>query len=173
MNYITIEKLEDLEQLLNVDIYLTEKEEDQEEELRYNTWEISFDHELIKKLTLSELKNFIFDLINKRAEQVKELGLRQGATFYMWFDEMSCQLCFDVLSGRDIQLPFRCTVHIVKSCELILRKFLEKAKEAAERGSDIGFEDIKFLEPGDEMFGEIEEEDPKSFVQDVYVIMIP
>ena len=173
MNYITIEKLEDLDQLLEMDIYLTGNHENQLEELRYNTWEISFDYELIKQLTLSDLKNFIFDLINKRSEQVQELRISGGATFYMWFDEMSCQLCFDVLSGRNIELPFGCTVHVVKSCEIILKNFLKKAKLAADRGSHISFDDIKFLEPGDEGYGVVEEErDPKSFVGDVYVTTI-
>jgi len=174
MNYIAIENLKDLDQLLMVDIHLTGKKEDQEQELRYNTWEISFDNELMQHLALSDLKMFIFNLIKTRAEQVKELKLSSGATFYMWFDEMSFQLCFDVLSGRNIELPFRCTVHVVKSYETILEKFLENAKKAAERGSHIPFEDITFLEPGDEGFGEIEEEkDPKSWIQDVYVTTIP
>lgn len=173
MNYITIEKLEDLNQLLEVDIYLTGKLECMQEELEYNTWGIMFDTKLVQELSVSTLKSFMFELINKRSEQVEYLGLVTGATFYMWFDEMSCQLCFDVLSGRDIKLPFRCTVRIVKNCETILKTFLEEAKEVAKRGSDIGFEDIKFLEPGDEGFGEIEEQDPKSFIQEVYVTTIP
>ena len=66
-----------------MDIYLTGNHENQLEELRYNTWEISFDYELIKQLTLSDLKKFIFDLINKRSEQFQKLRICGGATFYL------------------------------------------------------------------------------------------
>lgn len=173
MNYITIEKLEDLNQLLMADIYLTGKKEEQEQELLYNTWEMNFSKKLIKYLTLYDLKTFISDLIKRRTEQVEEIGLSNGATFYMWFDKMSFQLCIDILSGKNIKLPFRCTVKIVKSCEVILNLFLEESKKAAKRECDIPFENLKFLEPGDEGYGKEDDFDPKSWIQDVYVVTIP
>jgi hypothetical protein len=172
MNYLTIEKLQDLDQLLMMDIYLTGKEKNQQDELRYNTWEISFSNKLIEQLTLDDLKKFIDVLIKRRSDQVKELDISEGATFYMWFDAMSFHLCFDILSGRNIKLPFGCKVHVVKSYEVILKKFFKEAKIAAEQDCHIPFENIKFLEPGDEGFG-IEEDHEIDWTQDVYVTTLP
>ena len=50
---------------------------------------------------------------------------------------------------------------------------MEALKKAAERGCHIPFEDMKFLEPGDEGFGKEDDFDPKDWVQDVYVVTLP
>lgn len=172
MNNIAIEKIDDLDQLLNFDIYLTGKYKDQMTELAYNTWQISFDNMLIQQLKLADLKYFIAKLIKERSLQVERLGTTKHATFYMWVDQMSLQLCFDILSGKNIKLPFNCTVHVIKDYDIILKNFLKKAKKAAQRGCHIPLEDITFLEPGDPGFGQEITSEPKDWIQDVYVTTI-
>ena len=174
MSNTTIEKLEDLDFVIQDYIYLSGKKDmDVEKEIYNNFWEIMFSHDLIKTLTLFDLQDFIYKLFQKRTEQIKELGITSSVTFYMWFNDIG-QLCFNLLSGENATLPFRCTLNIVDSSDFILKRFLEEEKKAAEKGGHLLYEDMVILEPGDEGFGEIEEEkDPKSFVLDIYVTTIP
>jgi hypothetical protein len=53
-------------------------------------------------------------------KQITEISATSVATFYLWFDQQSSQLCFNLLSSDNIELPFGCTVNIVESSDIIL-----------------------------------------------------
>lgn len=175
MSNTTIEKLEDLDFIIQDYIYLSGKRDAElDREIYNNFWQIMFSQDLIKRLTLFDLQDFIYKLVEKRTEQIKELGIESGVTFYMWFDNIG-QLCFNLLSGENANLPFRCTLNIVDSSDLILEKFLKEEKKAAEKGGHLLFEDMVILEPGDEGFDDdswYESTDSKLVVLDVYVTTI-
>lgn len=172
MSNTLIEQLEDLDFVIQDYIYLSgRKGVDTEKEIYNNYWEIMFSQKLVKEMTLFDLQEFIYKLFSKREQQVKELGITSPITFYMWFNQIG-QLCFNLLSGENINLPFRCTLKYIDSADVVLKKFLEEEKKAAEKGGHLLFEDMVILKPGDEGFGEIEEEDPLSFTQEVYATTI-
>lgn len=175
MSNTTIEKLEDLDFIIQDYIYLSGKKDvDIDKEIYNNFWEIMFSHDLTKTLTLFDLQEFIYKLFRKRTEQIKELGIDSPVTFYLWFNGIG-QLCFNLLSGENANLPFQCSLNIVDSSDFILKKFLEEEKKAAEKGGHLLFEDMVILEPGDEGWDDESwyEDNDLEYVQDVYVTTIP
>ena len=85
MSNTTIEKLKDLDFIIQDYIYLSgEKDVEFEKEIYNNFWQIMFSRDLIKRLTLFDLQNFIYKLFQKRTEQIKELNIQSGVTFYMF-----------------------------------------------------------------------------------------
>lgn len=177
MSNTTIEKLEDLDFVIQDYIYLSGKKDvEVDKEIYNNFWQIMFSPDLIKDVTLFDLQDFVYKLFQKRTEQIKELGIESHVTFYMWFDDMIGQLCFNLLSGEAANLPFKCTLNVVDSPDFILKNFLEEEKKAVERGGHLLFEDMVILEPGDEGWDDemwYKNSDPKDYTLDVYVITIP
>lgn len=80
---------------------------------------------------------------------------------------MALQLRFNLLSGKDIALPFGCIANRVSSPDIIFKKYLDDARRAVERGGHILFSDMK------EIFGDDDDgEDEEVFVLDIYVTTI-
>jgi len=168
MNYITIEKSRDFQELLDVDILITGDVHRHKEEWEYNTWNLSFDVNFIKSLTRHDLNTFIYDLIKNRKQQVVDLN-NGPATFYMWYDEQSLNLCFDILTGTNISLPFGCELNILNTFDSILDKFFVDVQP---ENNPLSWDKIIILEPGDEGFGD-DDDDEIDWIQDVYVTTLP
>ncbi|MFA5998700.1 MAG: hypothetical protein WC747_01625 [Candidatus Babeliales bacterium] len=176
MNYIKITKHSDFKELLEEDILITGKASRQKEELDYNTWGIMFDYDFVAKVTLQDLQNFFAELKHYKSMQLKKNKYKGPVTLYIWVEDMSLQLCFDILSGSNIKLPFRnCKLNILKSMDPILQNFLDAAQRAAVRECTIGIEEIKFFEPGDPGFDDFDkmEVDKTERICDVYVTTLP
>ena len=172
MSNTTIEKLEDFDFIIQDYIYLSGKAGiELDKEIYNNFWQIMFSQDLIKKLTLFDLQDFIDKLLQKRLEQIKKFDIESGVTFYMWFDPMLGQLCFNFISGKNVRPPFGCKLNIVKSSDFILKNFLEEEKKAVDKGGRLLFEDMKIIEPGDESWGD--DDDDESWIQDVYIKKFP
>lgn len=169
MNYININNYTNLLELLDINILITGDLNKQREELEYNTWEMTFDRDFIKTITLQNLQDFISKLINNRADQVAKAN-KSPATFYLWYDEQSLNLCFDILSGNNIKLPFGCTLNVFKTPYPILEKFL---KDAQSDTNYLSWENLTILNPGDPGFGEDDDDDEIDWIQDVYVTTLP
>jgi hypothetical protein len=173
MNPAHINSKETLQELINVDIKITGDLDKQQEELYYNTWGMSFDRDFIKTLTIQDINNFVIELIKNRSEQVLDIN-KGPATFYLWYDEQSVCLCFDILSGANITLPFRCRVNIVSTPLSIIHAFL---KDAQAEIHPLDFQNFKFFEPGDPGWDEFDEEEEKEDVSlrtvNVYVVILP
>ncbi|MBI2259965.1 MAG: hypothetical protein HYU67_13830 [Flavobacteriia bacterium] len=167
MNYITIKNYHDLEYILNADILITGDIHRQREELDHNTWNLSFDNNFIKNFSLVELNDFIKKLIDIRTEQIINIG-RGPATFYLWYDEQSLNLCFDVLSGNNVKLPFGCTLNVLNKFESILKKSL---KDLQSDTNYLSWENIEIVEPGDP--GWDNENDEPEYILDLYVVVLP
>ena len=169
MNYTTIEKHTDFQELFDIDILITGNPKKQRDELEHNTWCISFEQTFVKELALSDLQWFISTLVETRVQQLKKQHNHTPVTFYVWFEEVSLQLCFDFLSGKNIQLPFGRKLNLLSSVDPVLNQFLT---EAQSEKNALSWENFTILEPGDPGFGE-DEDDAPDWIQDVYVTTLP
>lgn len=168
MSSILISNLIDLEFIVNDDIYLCGSSSGVKEEIYNNFWQISFDENLSLKLSKNDLHYFLSLLLKKRKEQIAIISNTLVVTFYMWVDEQSNQLCFNLLSGQDITLPFGCTVHVVNSVDIIFNKFIHVLRNPA-----LSWNNIEIIEQGDSRWDSDEEDiDPKKYVLEVYVTIL-
>lgn len=167
MNYIKIKKLTDLQIVLVCPIFLTEETAVERVDILRNTWGIKFANALIKKLTLQDLSHFVVELIKYRTQQICMLRLSTHVTLYIWFDYQALALCFNILSGENIKLPFGCTLNFLDSYEPILNNFLTIAKDNVIHGNYLGI--TKIIEKGDPDWDDDDDWDPKKYVQDVWV----
>ncbi len=173
MSYTTIESFKDFNFIIQDDIYLSGKKDvDLDKEVYNNCWKFSLGDNFIKECTIVDLEKFFKLLFKQRKKQIKTLNLQSDVTFYLWIDELARQLRFNFISGKNVRPPFGCTLHILKTPDPILKKFLNDEKKYHEQGGHILFKDMKFFEPGDPGFDDIDEPDPKDWIQDVYVTTI-
>lgn len=170
MNPAHIDSKEALQQILNEDILITGDLNQQKEELYYNTYELSCDKDFIKTLSLQDLHNFILKLITKRTDQVVQAN-NGPATFYLWYDEQYLTLCFDVLSGATIKLPFGFKLNVLKTPLSILKKFHNAAYDDK---NYLTWENLTILNPGDPGFDDDDDNEyPDDWILDVYVTTLP
>lgn len=173
MNPAHIDSKATLQELITVDILITGDPTKQLEELYYNTWGISFDQDFVKTLTIENIYNFLTQLIENRSQQVSDIN-KGPATFYFWYDEQSVCLCFDILSGANITLPFRCQTKLLLTPITIIQSFL---KDAQTEIHPLDFQNFTILNPGDPGWDEFDEEDEEEDLSqriiNVYVITLP
>lgn len=166
MNYITIKKRSDFQKLFEIDILITGNLKKQREELEHNTWHLSFDKKFVKKITIDDLQWFISTLMKIRIQQLKIQNNNTPVTFYVWFEEISLQLCFDFLSGKNIKLPFGRELNLLSSVDQVLNQFLT---EAQSKNNALSWENITILNPGDPGWDDDDDNDTLNWKQDVYV----
>jgi hypothetical protein len=166
MSSALITQIIDLTFIIDAEIYLSGSPCGIKEETYNNLWELSFDEKLISKLSKEDLHHFFLLLLEKRTEQIAALSNELIATLYLWFDEQSNQLCFNILSGKDIKLPFHCTIHTVNSIDIIFDQCLENLCHPA-----LNWNNLEIIEPGDPCWNDNDEEDfdPKKYILNVYV----
>lgn len=165
MSSALVSKLNDFKFIINDDIYLSGSHDGINEETYNNCWQISFTEEFILKISVRKLSNFLSQLLKKRLEQITKISSISAATFYLWFDEQSSQLCFNLLSGENIKLPFECTIYIVDSADIILDQCVNKVQYPA-----IKFDQIKFIEQDDIDWNN--DDNHEKYVLDVWVITL-
>lgn len=113
------------EKIIESPIFIACDKELLDEEISTNMWALSFDETTIKHVSEDKLLEFINNFLNRKKQQLSELNVSCSAIFYMWFDEMACQLRFNLISGLNKRLPFGCQLNIVDSPNSILTHFLE------------------------------------------------
>lgn len=170
MNYTTIEKFSDFKEILDADILITGDPTKQREELEYNTWYLSFSVSFIKELTLSDIQAFIDDLIKNRKQQAIDIN-KGPVTFYIWYDEQSLNLGFDILSGTNINLPFGCKLNVLNDFNSILNKVLA---DGDPENNPLNYKNFTFLEQEDPGWDEFDSDDDEvTWIQDVFVRTLP
>ena len=162
MSNTLVRNLTDFEFIINDGIYLSGSSYGVKEEVYNNFWQISFDEQFFSELSLKNFNNFLSILLKKRSEQIAEMSGVSVATFYLWFDEQSSQLCFNLLSGENIELPFGCTVKIVNSADIIFNKCINEFQSPA-----IKWDQIEFIKADDPRWND--DGDSKKFILDVWV----
>ena len=125
----------------------------------------------MKTLTLLDIYNLLKQLINKRSQQVFQSN-NGPATFYLWYDEQSFNLGFDVLSGINTKLPFNCKINILHTPISILKKLLNDTQSDT---NYLSWENLTILNPGDPDFDDKDDNDDylTNLMIDVYVTTLP
>lgn len=124
INYITLCDAQDFNYILNESFVLTGNVSKQKYEICNNTWAMAFAPPEILSITELDLLN-LFNLLRGHIQkQLIDSGSKFCVTFYLWFDEQSGHLCFNVLSGRIKKLPFGCIVKIVPDPLSIIKSCL-------------------------------------------------
>lgn len=167
MSHIVINTLADLQYVLQGSICITGDESCMQEEIYHNMCALTFSEDLILTIQIEDLQTFLADLLIQRNAQVCAQNPTTPATFYLWFDEQTLQLRFNLLSGADRALPFGCTVNQMDTPEPILQNFITTTRRVMVEG-DV----IEYFEPGDEGFDDDADEDPKKYVLDVYAVTL-
>jgi len=172
VNTVKIEKKIDLYQIFEEPMYLSGKTSQDQfyKELYANSWGIIVDEEFAKKITDDEIAEFISDLIKFRSQEISMIKPTLQATLYFWFDEMALQLCFNILSGKNIKLPFGCKINIVDSPYPILKQFLKAVRDNDLHGN---YDEFTFVEKGDPSFDDDYEVDLSKITIDVWQITLP
>lgn len=163
MNFLEINKLFDLQQILNEHFLITGKKSLIEKETYHNMWGITINDSLIKKIQLSDYKEFLSKLLQIRRKQLLQIDPCFTAVFYLWFDKQAMQLRFNFISGCNLSLPFNCKLNMVNSATPILKDFITTIRKY-DSEQDI----IEFLEPYED-FDNTTEDD---LILDVYVELI-
>jgi len=114
----------DLEEIITDTIFIGSSERDLEEEIANNMRRISSNKELIKTLTINDYKDFFNKVIQNRRDQVINSTLKHGVIFYLWFDQLACQLRFNLISDLHKKLPFQCDLEILEQMDDIILAFL-------------------------------------------------
>ncbi len=142
-------------------IYIGSSDADLEEEVRRNMWSISITGQQAKTLSKEDFLAFISEVISDRKQQVEDAG--HGMIFYLWFDEIACQLRFNLISDFHLRLPFESRLQPIETPELIVRRFLESKCH-----DGIPLSELREVGPDEDS----PEPDPAQFVLPVYVEMI-
>lgn len=145
----------ELQSVINSAVLITGDKMLHNEETAINMWCLSIDPSSIKNFLIKDFIAFVSSLLKKRTEQIIDLGIVHPAVFYMWFDEMACQLRFNIVSDFNQNLPFRCQLKIVSSPQSVLEDFLtshyhagipwDELKESANSEDDIDQDEVPFV----------------------------
>lgn len=157
MNCIRIYKTSDFASVITAPIYIAGDTSLVDEETSYNMWALEIDDQLVQKIRIVDLEQFIVELLKQRQQQLLDVHSVMPVTFYMWFDHQALQLRFNFLSGDVYDLPFGCDVHVVDSPASILQSFIDAALQNAVDG-----EAVEFCESSDNY------DDNDDFVVNVY-----
>jgi len=174
MSHHNIQKLSDLDFVINDTITLVGHNNAIEKEIYHNMWAIDFDNDFIKTITSQDLCVFLTQLLEQRSAQIAKNYPHLKATFYLWHDELAEQLRFNILSGANITLPFRCKTNFISTPVPIIQAFL---KDAQAENHPLDFENFTFLNPGDPGWDEFDDDDEEEDISQqtitVYVITLP
>lgn len=116
---------EDLQDIINDLIYIGSSETDLQQETKNNMWRISISADLINQITTDDFNEFINKVIQNRKAQIENSKSNLGMYFYLWFDIMTSQLRFNLISEINKKLPFSCEIQILNDPKEIIDDFLE------------------------------------------------
>ena len=106
-------------------IYLTDKTDEINEEIKFNFWTISASPEIISQTSSIDYLEFIQRVKDEYKNQLNNSRLEIDLIYYLWFDEMSGQLCFNFINSNHATLPFNCKVEKAETPEEIINHYLQ------------------------------------------------
>ncbi len=116
--------LKELDEIIEDKLFIGDSMDDLDNEISQNTWSISMSQELANEFTTEDLKSFFNHVQNNRKEQILKYS-DHNMIFYVWFDWLSGQLRFNLISDFHKKLPFGGKYKIIENIELILNEFLQ------------------------------------------------
>ena len=161
MNVITICNADDLHEIINHPICLSDIVN---EEIEENMWCISLDEDCLQQFASTAIIQFFNTLVAKKTNQVRLLRPQIQAILYVWFDRQALQLRLNILSGAATDLPFQCRIQKASSLTPIVDNFLNTVRSIACHG-----EQVEFIEP---TAADFDDDDEQDFILNVYVVTL-
>lgn len=99
---------DDLQEIVTDKIYIGSTIEEIDKEISNNCWSISITQEQCNELKEEDFTDFFEKVINNRKGQIKDSKYNNGMIFYLWFEQQSGRLRFNLISDFHKRLPFKC-----------------------------------------------------------------
>ena len=106
-------------------LYLTNKTDEINEEINQNNWHLSAPADILSQTTAADFLAFIQKVKDNYKNQLNKSQFDIDLIFYMWFDEMACQLRFNFINSNHSKLPFGCKLTHLDRPEEIVDKYLK------------------------------------------------
>jgi len=105
-------------------IYLTNKTDEVNEEIKHNHWVLEAPSDIIAQTTTAEFLEFIQKVKDNYKSQLDKSSLDIDLTFYLWFEEPG-ELCFNFINSNHDRLPFGCKLKYTDRPEEIVDEYLK------------------------------------------------
>ena len=116
--------LKELDEIITDRLFIGNSASDLENEIAQNGWSVSMDQELVNEFMTEDLISFFLQVQNSRKEQILK-NSDHDMIFYLWFDDQSATLRFNLISDFHETLPFGCKYNEIRDMEPILNEFLQ------------------------------------------------
>jgi hypothetical protein len=127
-----------------------------------NRWTIRFEQ---KTMTPRDITCFFHAVVAARSNFLRLRFAGRSAVFYAWYDAQAGYLAFSLMPNDGRDLPFKCTVVPVKTCDEIVAEFF-----ADPHPDFIPWEELTPVSDDDDG---TDEPDPKAWHLKVWSIVLP
>ena len=114
----------DLSSHISEPIYLTDKTDEVNEEIKHNHWVLEAPSDIVAQTTTAEFLEFIQKVKDNYKSQLDKSSLNIDLTFYLWFEEPG-ELCFNFINSNHDKLPFGCKLKFTDRPEEIVDEYLK------------------------------------------------
>jgi hypothetical protein len=114
----------DLSSHISEPIYLTDKTDEVNEEIKHNHWVLEAPSDIVAQTTTAEFLEFIQKVKDNYKSQLDKSSLNIDLTFYLWFEEPG-ELCFNFINSNHDRLPFGCKLKYTDRPEEIVAEYLK------------------------------------------------
>ena len=105
-------------------IYLTDKTDEVNKEIKYNHWVLTAPSDIVAQTTTADFLEFIQKVKDNYKTQLANCQLDIDLTFYLWFEEPG-ELCFNFINSNHDRLPFGCKLKYTDRPEEIVDQYLK------------------------------------------------
>ncbi len=114
----------DLSSHISEPMYLTDKTDEINEEIKHNHWVLTVPSDIAAQTTTAEFLEFIQKVKDNYKSQLDKSPLDIDLTFYLWFEEPG-ELCFNFINSNHDLLPFGCKLKYTDRPEEIVDEYLK------------------------------------------------
>jgi hypothetical protein len=114
----------DLSSHISEPMYLTDKTDEVNEEIKHNHWVLTAPSDIIAQTTTAEFLEFIQKVKDNYKSQLDKSQLDIDLTFYLWFEEPG-ELCFNFINSNHDRLPFGCKLKFTDRPDEIIDEYFK------------------------------------------------
>ena len=115
----------DLSNQISEPLYLTDKTDEVNEEVKFNYWQLGIPDDVLAETTVADLLEFIQLVKSNYRIQLNKSDFNIDLIFYLWVDEMVGQICFNFINSNHERLPFGCQLKFTDNAEDIIAKYFK------------------------------------------------
>ena len=114
----------DLSSHISEPMYLTDKTDEVNEEIKHNHWVLTVPSDIVAQTTTADFLEFIQKVKDHYKSQLDKSSLDIDLNFYLWFEEPG-KLCFNFINSNHDKLPFGCKLKYTDRPEEIVDEYLK------------------------------------------------